>query len=500
MKKLYFILLTTVLCQVMYSQNSVAQLKFEDAEQAYTVQDYKKAIQKLEEAEKLQKKTTPKILYLKIAARNKQLQAKDNPSLEEISVIKTEINTYLKNYGSSDDKYKEVFEIGEQFKNIPVKSTDLKEAGKGNVEAGLKIAKVYLDLGNFKQALALYQNLEKKGSAMAACKMGFMHEYGKGTKVDPKTAMEFYKKAAAQNAPEGSLGMAYLYFSGKGTPKNKEKASELYAAYLPAVEKKAAAGNVDAIGTMAFLYFTGAGVSQDFTKAYEWTYKAALLGDGESMCAVGYCCQMGFGVKKNFEKSIEWFVKSAEQGYSQSMYYLGAAYFGGVGVEKNDLTAMDWFRKGSQIGNAKCLESRGLFYIQGIGTAADPAIGVQYLLRAADQGSRDALVLLGNMYRDGTGVAINYGTARGYYERAVEEADDIAALRHLGFLYYEFDGYGNSIDYTKAAECFSRAAAQGDGPSMKQLAMMYKKGRGVKKDKELAKEWSTRAETAAIKQ
>lgn len=500
MKKIILTLFFIISSQLVIAQNAIAKLKFEEAEEAYSKQDYKTTIIKLQDAEKLLKKTNPKILYLKIAARNQQLQGMDHLKMDEIAYIKTDINNYLKNYGSNDDKFKEVFQIGDEYKYMNIKLEDINDAKKGNIEASLKVAKAYCNIGEYSQALSIYKDLDSKGNGLAAYKIGAIYEFGRGTKIDYKTALEWYKKAASRNLLDGSLSVASFYFSGKGVAKDKAKATEMFDTLLPETFKKAESGDVELIGTLTLLYFTGTGVPQDYTKAYEWCYKGAMLGDSESMGGLGIFYKIGYGAKKNLEKSFEWFAKSADAGNSQAMCFMAEAYISGLGVAKNDTKAMEWLKIASKLGNNLALETLGAAYVQGIGVEVDPEKGITCFLKSANLGYMSSLVLLGNMYRDGTGVQVNYGKAREYYERAINETDDIAALRHLGFLYFEFDGYGNKIDYTKAVEYLNRAAVQGDGVSMKQLGVMYKKGLGVKKDKALSKEWTTRAETATIKQ
>ena len=130
MKKILLTLFFIISSQLAIAQNSIAKLKFEEAEEAYSKQDYKTTILKLQDAEKLLKKTNPKILYLKIVARDNQIQAIDKINLDEVAFIKTDINNYLKNYGSNDDKFKEVFQIGDNYKYMNIKVEDIKEANQ----------------------------------------------------------------------------------------------------------------------------------------------------------------------------------------------------------------------------------------------------------------------------------------------------------------------------------------------------------------------------------
>lgn len=483
-----------------YAQSKPSQLRFEEAEKFYANQDYKGAINKLNQAEQLSKGTTAKILYLKIASRNALLETSAAKSLQSIAALRGDISTYLTKYTGNDEKYRQVFELNEKYANYNISLKRVEQAEKGDTDAMLEVANIHYENISYAQALEWYKKAADKGSALANFKIGYLYDNGEGVKKDYKLAMESYKIAEEKKLPEAMAAIGWLYYNGHGVKKDKARAIEYFKTVLPIYKEKADKGDITAMQGISAFYLQGEVLPKDFAKSFEWSMKAANAGSARSMCEVGLYYQLGYGVKKDYEKSVEWMIKSAGRGFSFAMMCLGGAYYSGIGVTKNDAKAIEWLLKAADHGNAEAMVNAGVFYFQGIGVPANSEKGVALFLQAADRGNMDALVTLGNAYRDATGVPRSYAKAKECYQRAIMETDDVAALRHLGALYYEFDGYGNSIDYVKALEYYNRAAIKGDGVSMKRISEIYAKGKGVKKDKKLAKEWLDKSESAEIKQ
>lgn len=94
------------------AQTALAKLKFEDAETAFNNQDYAKAAQKLDEAEKLFGKTNAPIAYLRILLMDKQLPAEPDWAVVKKLLINCE--NYLKEYEnveSLEEKYRQVYKV-----------------------------------------------------------------------------------------------------------------------------------------------------------------------------------------------------------------------------------------------------------------------------------------------------------------------------------------------------------------------------------------------------
>lgn len=124
----------------LFSQNAVADLHFESAEKAYNIGNYKEALAKLDQTEKL---TGPmsKTLYLRIAAQDKLLKQSglyaDEESFELLTDLRDNAKIYLEAMADQglDDRYREVFAISEQLTKHPQTKSDWVAGRRDKLEA-----------------------------------------------------------------------------------------------------------------------------------------------------------------------------------------------------------------------------------------------------------------------------------------------------------------------------------------------------------------------------
>lgn len=120
------------------AQNTIAKLKFEEAEEAYTNNNLELALTKLKEAETILKATNPRILYLQILTQEKII-AKD--TLKDYAIIdntRKAIDKYLKEYDNipdNEEKYKDIYKASERFKAVPASLDDFNRIVSGRAKA-----------------------------------------------------------------------------------------------------------------------------------------------------------------------------------------------------------------------------------------------------------------------------------------------------------------------------------------------------------------------------
>lgn len=78
--------------------------------------------------------------------------------------------------------------------------------------------------------------------------------------------------------------------------------------------KAAAQNNKDAQYELGVRYQKGDGVGKSQATAIEWYRKAAEQGHANAQCELGFCYQQGVGVEKSESIADDWFRKSADQG------------------------------------------------------------------------------------------------------------------------------------------------------------------------------------------
>lgn len=114
--------------------------------------------------------------------------------------------------------------------------------------------------------------LAKANAGDAAAQVAVGEKYAAGADVpqDLKLAVEWYRKAAAQNNTAGEIHLAEAYRDGRGVARDKTQAAEWY-------RKAAEQGDPAAQGTLAMLYVMGQGVPQSDVEAYYWLDLAAAV-------------------------------------------------------------------------------------------------------------------------------------------------------------------------------------------------------------------------------
>ena len=117
-------------------------------------------------------------------------------------------------------------------------------------------------------------------------------------------------------------------------------------------------------------------------------------------------------------------------------------------------------------------------YRSGLGVRRDLAEAARWYRLASDRGDPQAMFALGRAYLEGAGVATDAKQARLFFEKAAER-NHPGALYNLGIM--ETDGA--VANFVKAAEFFRRASTGGDNDATYALAMFYREGTGVEKDR-----------------
>ena len=103
----------------------------------------------------------------------------------------------------------------------------------------------------------------ERGDAKAQNQLGEMYMHGQGVPQNAATAVQWFRKAAAQNHVGAQNSLGALYASGQGVPQNYREAAQWYA-------RAAQQGNAVAQYNLSHLYQEGLGVPQSFGTAAQW--------------------------------------------------------------------------------------------------------------------------------------------------------------------------------------------------------------------------------------
>lgn len=127
MKSLFLTLVLIYSSIQISAQNSVAKIKYGQAEEAYAKGNYKEALGFVEETEKILKSTNTTTTYLKILCEKNILDANPMGSYELINSLRKNCEFYLTAADGKpdlEDKFKEVYFISEELLKFPKTKKD----------------------------------------------------------------------------------------------------------------------------------------------------------------------------------------------------------------------------------------------------------------------------------------------------------------------------------------------------------------------------------------
>lgn len=102
-------------------------------------------------------------------------------------------------------------------------------------------------------------------------------------------------------------------------------------------------GNVSAMSLLGYVLDK----SEENEAAAKMYRRAADLGDGEALLALGSLYANGEGVEKNVEKAVQLIEQSAQEGYGPAIMVLASAYSkGDLGLQVDQERARLWLRQG----------------------------------------------------------------------------------------------------------------------------------------------------------
>lgn len=226
-----------------------------------------------------------------------------------------------------------------------------------------------------------------------------------------RTALKFWRRAAATGNGTAMNNIGDLYYYGQGVPQDYSKAMNWY-------RRAALRESADAMNNIGGLYAKGQGVQKNYSKAIKWYRKAATAGNNMAMESIGYLYKEGWGFPKDYAKAMTWYRKAAAAGNRTAMNNIGVFYNGGLGVPQNYLKAMQWYRRAAANRSANAMDNIGAMYGLGQGVPQNYLKAMQWCRRAAAAGLPVAMYNIGVLYTNGSGVRRDYGKAKAWLEKA----------------------------------------------------------------------------------
>lgn len=352
-------------------------------------------------------------------------------------------------------------------------------------------------------------------------KFELARSYTHGTRKDYARALALYNELCAQHSPLGLYGKAELFWSGAGVEQDQYEAYNL-------LERAAKVGLTDAKCRLAEICYYGDFFRTNKKEAAYWAEKASIDGDVFCRLLLAEMKMRKEGEESDCAGGLKELTALANQSIPEAQDQLGRAYQEGLCVPKDATVAKDWLKKAADRGYVPALiELSGqLAYGEkvppGLKTAFDRLVENAkarelFITQRAD-GQRTA----GDNYADKYSPLHNANQARMWYQRSAAGGNP-HACNNLSVIYCDTEPYPRDLDMCLEEvgvqngcwmACYSRGLAYQNGYNRfpidipkaitlfersnelnhndlatYELAQIYEKGLGGKKNQALAEKY-----------
>lgn len=353
----------------------------------------------------------------------------------------------------------------------------------GNKEAIFEKAMSYYRADDYERSYPIFKMLVDAGYEKAYGYMGLAYEYGEGTSKDSDLMVKYYEKAIANGAYWCAYRLGNYYYNNQaydkainnyikcGANENGFRAEALYRTGC-LYEK---GEGMDKSMEQAVIYYKK---SVQYSTVLECDARLALMRLGETIekkeefVKATKTMLMGLSAKEMYDKGQEY-----EQGWNNRYVSLPKAYA--------------FYKAAADEGYAKAYSKMGEIYVSKYYPFNDKSKSDKYyqkvfrIYKQNEDKDGNACYELGRMCQNGYGVDKNLEQAKFYYKSGALLGDKNAAWR-FGLICKD------EMEYSDAYKFFLKAAENGQGMAMYELAKLFEDGLGVNFSREKAIEWYTK--------
>lgn len=322
-------------------------------------------------------------------------------------------------------------------------------------EANLK-----LSVGLYSESLDLFKKVNRPIKSRDAAHNILMleilvpavNEYNRSNYLQ---ADSLFKKAVDLNSPDAYYYLGEMSYEGVGTPKNFKKGFEY-------TSKAAEMGNKLAEYRLGLVYDGGIGVEADRNKASKYFESAGKVIDKgvdnknpELLFIKGNMYMNGNYVQKNENRGLEYYTEAAQLGYPQAQYELFI-----ILKNSDNSKAREWLKKSAEQGYPKAEYELGR--IAEVDNNYKEAIN--WMLKSAEKNYSPAYQRLGlyynqynSKYANLFGIVSDNSISHEYTEKALRfDFENFLAMYDLWIDYSQGNGVekdmSKAVEYLKMAE------------------------------------------------
>lgn len=294
------------------------------------------------------------------------------------------------------------------------------------------------------------------------------------------------------------------------------------------LNKSADKGNWSALNELGYLYFKQWNEKKDDVagkKAFQYFLLGARSGSAESMGCLANCYYIGCGTNVNLKESLSWAIEGARFNDCFSLDLVGDHSYSGQAIQKNVKSALSSFewaieqkkcRKSSIIMGHSAYLGAAKIYLENNGMNVNISKAIKYLEDGTKDsswyGKLECLEQLTTIYYTPSYGVLDISKACFYFKKRIDEvtteisnSEKGVACLTLGKLWSGKSGFQNGKtlniikqpNFVEAILAFEKGAQLGNVECMKELADLYRKGKGVIKDKNKADFWELKSRVAS---
>jgi enhanced entry protein EnhC len=431
-----------------------------------------------------------------------------------------------------------------------------KSARQNYLEAQYQLGLLLLiDLDNPKEGLYWLEQSAFKGNQHAQFALALLYQQGFKGKVekDDKRSLAMYHLSASGNYAPAKFNLAQLYVLNGFNDQNLQKKRAHHQMLKHLYEDAVKANIEDAKLPLALYYANKKSAHEKQVFAYQTIKQAAIDGNAKAQVLLGMLLERGIGTKPDIAKAIRYYEKSATADNRVAQFILGTYYYQGLWLKKDDAKAISLlnaagkqglpyayynlavirsnqhqdfltplkeaaqhgYAKASlflsdyyllndadlnklqiatktyhhlaELGYPKANLKLGYMYQQGLIVKKDEKKAAAFYKKAANENNLIAMYLLANIYLSGEVGKPNIKKAKLWYQKAAN-LGFVPAYVALGFIAENID-----YNYAGAIYWYKKAADKNSAVGSRNLALMYRYGKGIKPNNEKAMYWHNKA-------
>ena len=203
-------------------------------------------------------------------------------------------------------------------------------------------------------------------------------------------------------------------------------------------------------------YLNGTGLTKNEQQAYRFINDAAVRGEARAMYDLAVMTENGTGTEADKAKAHDLFIKAAEQEEPRALVEMGHRYLNGIMVPQDKTKAEEMLRKGAELKYPVAMLEYGKLL------QADGRGGLEYIIAAADEKNEEALLILIEHER-------NAGNEKNVYKfaRELHILGNNRGTKIMADCYYEGKGIGR--DKSLAKDLYREAANAGNEEAKEKL-------------------------------